>query len=125
MEQHWEQYLQSLRGDLILYKDALKETAADMIKEGYSKYPIFVAHQLSLELGEPILDAGELGTNWTIHASHIEEFTEKGLIKADRTTLFQETYKDPAAFACMFVVVPEGGRFVFIPYDISKHGQKS
>jgi hypothetical protein len=125
MEQVWEQYLQSLRGDLILYKESLKETAADMIKEGFSDFPIFVAHQLEIELGEPILDRTELGTNWTIHASHLEEFVEKGLVQKERETLFKETYKDPAEFACLFVVSKEGGRFVFIPYDISKHGSTS
>lgn len=91
-----------------------------MIEEGYTSFPIFVAHQLNIQLGEPILEHHELGTNWTIHASHLEEFIEKGLILKERENLFRETFKNPDEFACMFVVSPEGGRFVFIPYEISQ-----
>lgn len=90
-----------------------------MISEGYTSFPIFVAHQMNLQLGEPILEHKELGTNWTIHASHLEEFVERGLILKERENLFRETFKNPDEFACMFVVSPEGGRFVFIPYDSS------
>lgn len=116
VEAVWEQYLQSLRADLIIYKEAIRETARDMIEEGYTSFPIFVAHQLNIQLGEPILDHRELGTNWTIHASHLEEFIEKGLVLKERESLFRETFKNPDEFACMFVVSPEGARFVFIPY---------
>ena len=44
--------LQSLKGDLILFKPSIKEVSRDIIKEGLSEYPIFIAHQVKIPIGE-------------------------------------------------------------------------
>lgn len=111
-----ESPLKSLKKDLDLYSDSIAEVAQDIIQEQLSQYPIFVAHQHVLNLGELILDKNELGTAWSIHASTMEEFLEKGLIKEDKKSFFIAKYKDPLAFMCLFVIVPEGANFVFYPY---------
>ncbi len=69
--------LNSLKADMILYKAAIKEVADDIIKEGFSKYPVFVAHQHEVALGEVILDRDDLNTQWTINATALEELVEK------------------------------------------------
>jgi hypothetical protein len=69
-----------------------------------------------MKIGELILDREELGTQWTIHASTLEEFIEKGLIKKEKKELFVKNYKNASEFMCLFVVVPEGANFVYYPY---------
>lgn len=111
-----ESPLKSLQIDLDFYSDSLKEVAAEIDVEGLSSFPIFVAHQHEMMIGELIINREELSTQWTIHASTLEEFIEKGLIKKDKKVLFESNYKDPSEFMCVFVVVPEGANFVFYPY---------
>lgn len=111
-----ESPLKSLQKDLDFYSDSLKEVAVEIDVEGLSSFPIFVAHQHEMKIGELIIDREELGTQWTVHASTLEEFIEKGLIQKERKALFESNYKDPAQFMCVFVVVPEGANFVFYPY---------
>jgi hypothetical protein len=110
----------SLEKDLELYKDSIHEIAAEIIAEGISKYPIFVAHQHVVSIGEMILNREELNTNWTIQASMFEEFVEKGIIKAEYKELFLKSYKKPEEFMCVFVIVPEGANFIYYPYHAKR-----
>ena len=112
-----ESPLKSLESDLKFYSESIKEVATEIMLEGISEYPIFVAHQHEVKLGEPILDRIELNTEWSIHASTIEEFSEKGIIQENKKDRFIAQYKDPQHFMCLFVIVPEGANFVFYPYQ--------
>lgn len=112
-----ESPLKSLETDLKFYNESIKEVAREIILEGISEFPIFIAHQHEVKLGEPILDHNELNTEWSIHASTLEEFTEKGLIEPDKKDRFLKQFKDPHKFMCLFVIVPEGANFVFFPYQ--------
>ncbi|MBD1365272.1 hypothetical protein IDJ77_15760 [Mucilaginibacter sp. ZT4R22] len=111
-----ESPLVSLERDLKLFNESIREVAVEIMLEGLSLHPIFIAHQHELKLGEVILDRNELNTEWSIHASTIEEFTERGIIKAELKERFLSTYKNPHDFMCLFVVVPEGANFVYYPY---------
>jgi len=108
--------LKSLKKDLDFYSESIREVAGEMLAEGYTRYPIFIAHQHEVSLGEPILERTELGTQWSVHASSLEEFLERGLVAEDRKAYFVQNFKDPNGFMCLFVVVPEGANFVFYPY---------
>lgn len=108
--------LESLKVDLDFYSESIKEIATEMVAEGYTLFPIFIAHQHEVSLGEVILDKAELGTNWSINASSMEEFIERGVIKEERKSNFEKSYKQSDKFMCLFVVVPEGANFVFYPY---------
>lgn len=108
--------LKSLQVDLDFYSDSIKEVSKEIIAEEFSSYPIFVAHQHQVSLGETILDKNELGTNWSINASSLEEFVERGVVKEDLKSRFIKTYKNAEQYMCLFVVVPEGANFVFYPY---------
>ncbi|AMR30304.1 hypothetical protein A0256_02170 [Mucilaginibacter sp. PAMC 26640] len=111
-----ESPLVSLERDLKLFNESIREVAVEIMLEGLSLHPIFVAHQHEIKLGEVILDRNELNTEWSIHASTIEEFTERGIIKKELKERFLTTYKNPHDFMCLFVVVPEGANFVYYPY---------
>ncbi|QKJ32350.1 hypothetical protein HQ865_22170 [Mucilaginibacter mali] len=108
--------LASLGVDLRLYSESLREVALEIMMEGISKYPIFAAHQHELSLGELLLDKEELNTEWSIHASTLEEFEERGIIKPILRQRFIDNYKNPHDFMCVFAIVPEGANFVFFPY---------
>jgi hypothetical protein len=109
--------LVSLEKDLELYKDAIHEIASEIIAEGVSQNPIFVAHQHIVSIGEMILNKDELNTNWSIQASMFEEFVEKGIIKPELKEIFLKTYKKPEDYMCVFVIVPEGANFIYYPYN--------
>jgi hypothetical protein len=111
-----ESPLKSLETDLRLYSESIREVAVEIMVEGLTSYPIFVAHQHEVALGEMILNKEDLNTDWTIHASTLEEFVEKGIVKKELKQRFVDTYKNPHDFMCVFVVVPEGANFVFFPY---------
>jgi len=107
----------SLEKDLKLFSESLLEVATEIMVEGLSRYPIFVAHQHQINLGELILDRAELNTEWSIHASTLEEFVEKGVIKEMLKERFISSYKNPNEYMCVFVIVPEGANFVYFPYQ--------
>jgi hypothetical protein len=111
-----ESPLVSLEKDLDLYADSIREVAIDIIMEGISTHPIFIAHQHSVSIGEVILNREELNTNWTIQASTLEEFVEKGIINPEKKVLFLKSYKKTEDFMCVFVIVPEGANFIYYPY---------
>lgn len=108
--------LETLRTDLNFFNDSIKEVAMEIMTEGLSEYPIFIAHQHDVSMGEMILDRHELQSQWTIHASTLEEFIEKGVINKKLEPRFKQTYKNPGNYICVFVIVPEGANFVFHPY---------
>jgi len=108
--------LESLEIDLKFLNDSIKEIAVEIMVEGLSKYPIFIAHQHEVALGELIFDRHELNLDWNIQASTLEEFMERGVIKKELKERFIDTYKNPNKFMCVFVIVPEGANFVFVPY---------
>ena len=112
--------LHSLKADLDFYRESIREVSSEMMAEGYTLFPIFVAHQYEVSLGELILDKNELGTNWSINASSLEEFVDRGVIKEEKKGRFEKQYKSANEFMCLFVVVPEGANFVFYPYDSNK-----
>ncbi len=112
-----ESPLVSLERDLKLFDGSIREVATEIMVEGLSQYPIFIAHQHELQLGEVILDRHDLNSTWSIHASTLEEFLERGVIKKELRERFVDTYKNPNKFICVFVVTPEGANFVFVPYQ--------
>lgn len=112
-----ESPLKSLETDLKVYSESIKEVAVDIMVEGISAYPIFVAYQHQVSIGELILDKNELNANWSINASTLEEFVERGVILADKKETFITNYKKAQDYMCLFVIVPEGANFVFYPYQ--------
>ena len=112
--------LVSLEKDLELYTESIREISSEIIAEGLSAHPIFVAHQHTVSIGEIILDKEELNTNWTIQASMLSEFIEKGIIKPELKEMFLKSYKNPADYMCVFVIVPEGANFIYYPYRKKK-----
>jgi hypothetical protein len=109
-------YFKTLEKDFDLYREVLQEVAVDIRSGNFSGYPIFVASRLPLDVGELMLNRDEFESSWSIYASTLEEFIEKGLISKDKLEQFRQTYKDPEVFCCIFLVTNLGASFVFIPW---------
>jgi hypothetical protein len=111
-----DQYLKVLNQDLKFYKDNIKEVADDIISEGFSQYPIFIASVFHNELGELVLDGQELGRTFSIMASTLEQMTEKKIIPTDKIPFFKESFKNPKEFACVLMLTTKTQQFIFYPY---------
>lgn len=108
--------LNSLKEDLIFYKNSIKDVADEIIRSGYSEYPIFIAHQVEINIGEVILNKDDFGKKWTISATILEDLLEAGVISPDKAADFKSVFKDPKENMCIFLISEKGGNFVFVSY---------
>ena len=110
-------YLGLISSDFVLVADTLKEAAYQIKKRGFSEFPIFVCSQRPIEIGQMLIDVGELnGNKWNYHASMMEEFVQRKLIAEENMELFVQNFKDIEEYACLFVVDGQFTNFVFIPF---------
>ncbi len=113
-----EQLLDSLREDIIVYGDYLKEISEACRQEKISDFPIFIAHQEpTISLGKPIILRENSQTSWSINASHLQDFVNRNLIDHEKELNFTQIYKNPDQFVCVFVLTPEFSNFIFCPYQ--------
>ena len=111
-----KEILKSMEKDIRFYNDSIKEVAFEILDNKISEYPIFIAHQNIIELGEMILNKEDFDKDWSISATILEEFIEKGLVLKDKSAEFKRVYKDPKKNICIFLVTEELANFIFIPY---------
>jgi hypothetical protein len=107
-----------LEQDLQQYKSLLGKAADTILDQDVSSYPIFVVHQLSVDLGLPLVQRDEdSGVKWSVNATTLEELVTKQVIANERVDDFTKVYKDPRSFLCLFVLSDLGAQFIFIPRD--------
>lgn len=116
MDQELSVNLELLKDDLAFYNDMLKEVSADILDEGFSKYPVFIAHQEPVKIGEMIIDATEYQRSFNVSATVLEELVERNVVTKDREASFQEAFKDARKFMCVLLVTDKGASFVFVPF---------
>jgi hypothetical protein len=111
--------LESLQNDLRYYADYLQGMAREILDSGTSKYPVFVAHQMSqgLNIGKPILQHEQIETKWSINVSLMEEFVKKGIVQQAHFAEFKKSWKDPETHMCVFVYAGQASSFVYLPYS--------
>lgn len=109
--------IESLKSDVAQVAPTLKQVAETVIAEGISEYPVFVASQEFTPIGRPIFDQDELPLNWFFNATILEDFVKRKIVLGEKLREFQKAYGDPAERACIFVLTPEIGQFVFVPYE--------
>jgi len=110
-------YLGKISQDFVKVADTLREAAYQIKQRGFSEHPIFIiAKQKDLALGQLLLGAGELDTEWSYYASFLDEFVQRKLIEQDKVETFKSSYKDPGEFCCMFVIDEGFTNFLYIPY---------
>lgn len=108
--------LDSLEKDIQYYKSAIQEVATEILDNQLSDYPVFIAHELPIKIGELILDKDDFRRSWNISASTLEELTENQIIEPDKESEFKQVYKNPREHLCIFLISEKGGNFIFYPF---------
>lgn len=104
-----------LEEDLQDYSSTMEKAQQAILDQEVSKYPIFVVHQHEIELGVLLVDGTNLGLQWSINASTLEEFLSKQIIQPERVDSFKQVYKDTDQYFCCFVLSELGANFIFLP----------
>lgn len=107
--------LEQLETDLKPFKKMMGEAIDVIIDQDVSKYPILVVHQMTAEIGIPLIVSGENNSLWSVHASTLEEFATKQIVEMSKVDFFIKNYKSPQRYLCMFVLSEIGATFVFMP----------
>jgi hypothetical protein len=115
-EEEFNKLIESLKVDLKIYEEMISEVSADMIAEGFTEYPIFIATGHEVKMGELILDKDDQAGTFNIYATTLEEMIEKKLVLESKKAEFTRTYKDPAKFMCVMLLTETIASFVFVPY---------
>ncbi|MFA6260830.1 MAG: hypothetical protein WC760_05140 [Bacteroidia bacterium] len=115
-EEEFKKLIDALKVDLRLAEESLEETARDIIAEGFSEYPVFIATEHEVKLGELLIDKDEMAATYSIYATTLEELIERKLVLPERKAEFIKAYKNPGQFMCVMLITAEIASFVFLPY---------
>jgi hypothetical protein len=102
--------------DFIKVSDQLKEASYQIRKRGFSENPIFVLTYTQVELGALLIDAEELKNRYSYRASYMQEFVDRKLIGEESVAAFQENYKNPDEYCCLFALIGDFSGFIYVPY---------
>ncbi len=109
-------YLGTITADFAKVSDNLKEASYQIRTRGFSKHPIFAISKTEVPVGQVLFKKGELDNEWNYNASFLDEFVQRKLVEKENIPAFEEAYKDPDEFCCLFVVDEDFTNFVFIPF---------
>lgn len=114
----FKKLLDLLKADLAFYSGMIKEVSNDMIAGGFTKFPVFVAHQHEVKVGETILIKDDYARDFNINATTLEELVQKKLILPEKENEFKQNYKNPKQFMCVLLITVAGAHFIFAPYKL-------
>lgn len=109
-------YLGTITEDFVKVSENLKEASYQIIKRGFSNFPIFAISKTDIPIGQPLIKPGEMENTWQYNASFLDEFVQRNLVEKDKQKSFEEAYKNPDEFCCLFVVDEDFTNFIFVPY---------
>lgn len=115
-QEDFNKLVDTLRVDLKIYAEMMQEVATDIIAEGFTQYPVFIATEHEVKIGELILDKNDYAGSFNVYASTMEELIERNLILSERKESFIKAYKNPKSHMCVMLVTPEVASVVFYPY---------
>ena len=107
-------YLGSITKDFVLVAHTLKEASYQLRVRNISTHPIFPICKLEQPVGQLLVPKQDMALKWHFYFSFLDEFKQRGLI--DDLPAFEQSYKDPDEFCCLFVVDNDFVSFVFVPY---------
>ncbi|MEY2923812.1 MAG: hypothetical protein RLZZ337_352 [Bacteroidota bacterium] len=115
INQREKEVLVMLEQDVKVLKSELKETIDDIIKEGFSNFPILVTHLQDIDIAEKIIDKDLYQTHFHFSATTLEQMVERGIIMQDKKSTFEQQYQANKGSYCVLVLHPEVMKFVFTP----------
>jgi hypothetical protein len=98
------------------YKHTFRMLSIKMVTDEISNYPIYILHAEDVDLGKVLLPDDETHLPFSVSISHLEDFVNRGVIEEKGVKGFQQVYKDPGEFLCIFYTLDEKPRFLFIPF---------
>lgn len=101
------------------------QAADTILDQEVSIYPIFIIHQLNVDIGVLLVSKTDGKSDWSIHASTLEELVTKQVIQMDKVDNFRQVYKDPREYLCLFTLSEMGATFVFLPRTMGKSEEKA
>lgn len=106
-----------IKEDLPFILNSVQEFSMQLLALKVTKYPIFVLHaEPDVRLGIKMLDADVTNCYWNVSSSHLEDFVNKKVIEKEKVNAFRESYKNPAEYACFFVLTEGESGFIYYPY---------
>lgn len=111
-----EKELKELEEEFKQYSDQLLEISREMMEGKYTEFPIFVAHQTDVYLGQILIDRTEYEEPFSVSVSTVEEFIETGLIEKNKLKVFLEAFGDPLKNMCIFWVHGDQARYILMHY---------
>ncbi len=110
-------YIEHFGADIQHYHDLMEEAFEGVIREGISKYPVFIFHQQEVNVGLPIADRFQSAGNWSVNISTLEEFYIKGLVTIEQVEEIKAKITGTAPQYCCLVLLGEKGSLVFLPHE--------
>lgn len=123
--EEFQKIITTLKSDLRIYAEMMHEVALDIVKQGFSKHPMFIATEAEIKMGELILDRNDYAATFSIYASTMEEMLERGLIQENKKQNFVSNYKDPRMHMCVLLVTNGIASIVFYPYQSNEQLDKT
>lgn len=102
--------------DFVKVSDQLKEASYQIRKRGFSDNPIFILSYTEVELGVLLIDVKEMANLYSYRASYMQEFVDRKLIAEESVEAFQENYKNPDEYCCLFALIGDFSGFIYVPY---------
>jgi hypothetical protein len=121
MNATFETQLNALKADIDFYSESIKEVANDMVKEGFTKFPVFIASEHEVKIGELILARVDFARDNDIYASTLAEMVDRKVVDIAKQEDFKLNYKSYKTYCCILWLTPNSAQFVNIPY---KKGEK-
>lgn len=121
MNSTFETQLNALKADIDFFSESIKEVAIEMVKEKFTQFPIFIASEHEVKIGELILARADFARDNDIYASTMEEMVERKVIDISKQEDFKQNYKSFKTHCCVLWLTPTSAQFVYIPY---KKGEK-
>lgn len=115
-EEEFNKIIENLKVDLKVYEEMIGEVSADMISGAFTQYPVFIATEHEIKIGELILEKDDHAATYSIYATTLEEMIEHKLVLQEKKAGFIQAYKDPKKFMCVMLLTANIASFVFVPY---------
>ena len=107
--------LAEIQNEISQFKATLSEATEVILDQDVTRYPIFVIHKDTIEMGIPLIDRNTQHSKWSVNVSSLEEFATKQLIQEDKVADFRKVYKNPQTHLCLFILSDLGANFIFMP----------
>ncbi|MBT8326579.1 MAG: hypothetical protein KJP21_02580 [Bacteroidia bacterium] len=113
MEDKEKEVLKVLELDVTNFKKELKEVVDTIVNEGFSKFPMLIAHKEDIALAQKVLDKELFNSSFSFSASTLEELVSKGVILKEKEEAFKEQIETNKDKNCVLLIHPEVMKFIF------------